>query len=116
MVGVAPPKPDVNSEKSVEPMPMMTPSTSTLMPDEMTLPSTRPAMNADLPNRPNGISKKPASVVSLNSMRVTKSWRARLKQASRTSGQARKMEAIRRKHSQKDQKHQDKEVEANRKR
>src|SRR3546814_11583320 len=60
MVGVAPPKPDVNSEKSVEPMPMMTPSTSTLMPDEMTLPSKRSAMNADLPNRPNGITTKQA--------------------------------------------------------
>src|SRR3546814_5513699 len=57
MVGVAPPKPNVNSEKSVEPMPMMTPSTSTLMPDEMTLPSTRSAMNADLPNRPNEIGR-----------------------------------------------------------
>ena len=67
---------------------MMTASTSTLMPEEMTLPSTRSAMKAVLPNRPNGISTKPASVVSLNSIRVTKSWIARMKKASSTSAQA----------------------------
>jgi hypothetical protein len=53
------------------------------MPEEMTLPSTRSAMKAVLPNRPNGISTKPASVVSLNSISVTKSWIARMKKASR---------------------------------
>ena len=37
----APPKPAVNSAKRVEPMPMMTASTSTLTPEETTLPSTR---------------------------------------------------------------------------
>ena len=90
----APPKPAVNSENSVEPMPMMTASTSTLMPDEMTLPSTRSAMKADLPNRPKGISTKPASVVSLNSISVTKSWTARMKKASSTSAQAKNRQAI----------------------
>ena len=45
-------------------------------------------MNAVLPNRPNGISTKPASVVSLNSIRVTKSWIARMKKASSTTIQA----------------------------
>ena len=73
IVGVAPPKPAVNWLNSVEPMPMMTASTKTLMPDETTLPSTRSAMKAVLPNRPNGMRTKPASVVSLNSIRVTKS-------------------------------------------
>jgi hypothetical protein len=69
-------------------MPMMTASTSTLMPEETTLPSTRSAMKAVLPNRPKGISTKPASVVSLNSIRVMKSWIARMKKASSTSAQA----------------------------
>ena len=67
---------------------MMTASTSTLMPEEMTLPSTRSARKAVLPNRPNGISTKPASVVSLNSISVTKSWIARMKKASSTITQA----------------------------
>ncbi len=84
-------------------MPMMTASTRTLMPDEMTLPSTRSAMKADLPNRPNGISTKPRSVVSLNSMSVTKSWMARMKKASSTSAQARNMQAIWMKFSKNDQ-------------
>ena len=66
----------------------MTASTSTLTPDEMTLPSTRSARNAVLPNRPKGMSTKPASVVSLNSIRVTKSWIARMKKASSTITQA----------------------------
>jgi hypothetical protein len=69
----------------------------------MTLPSTRSAMKADLPNRPNGISTKPASVVSLNSIRVTKSWIARMKKASSTSAQAKNMQAIWMKFSKKDQ-------------
>ncbi len=54
----------------------------------------RSAMKALLPNRPKGISTKPASVVSLNSIRVTKSWIARMKKASSTSAQARSMQAI----------------------
>src|SRR3546814_11283650 len=60
----------------------------------MTLPRTRSAMNADLPKRPKGISTKPASVVSLNSIRVTKSWTARMKKASSTSAQANNRQAI----------------------
>ena len=88
MVGVAPPKPAVNSENSVEPMPMMTASTSSLMPEEMTLPRTRSAMKADLPKRPKGISTNPANVVSLNSISVTKSWMAKMKKASSTTIQA----------------------------
>ena len=87
-VGVVPPKPLVNSPKSVEPMPMMTASTRTLMPLEMTLPSTRSAMKAVLPKRPKGMRTKPASVDSLNSIRVTKSWIARMKKARITSAQA----------------------------
>ena len=60
MVGWLPPNPEVNCENNVEPMPTMTASTSTLTPDEITLPSTRSAANAVLPNRPNGISTNPA--------------------------------------------------------
>ncbi|MCY1244505.1 hypothetical protein D9M72_575810 [compost metagenome] len=73
---------------------MMTERTSTLIPLEITLPSTRSAMKADFPKRPNGMSTKPASVVSLNSMSVTKSWTARMKKASSTSTQANIMQAI----------------------
>ncbi len=100
---LAPPRPAVNSPNRVEPMPMMTASTSTLMPEEMTLPSTRSAMKADWLNRPKGISTKPASVVSLNSMSVTKSWTARMKKASSTSTQAKSMQAIWMKFSKKAQ-------------
>ncbi len=75
-------------------MPMMTARTSTLMPDDMTLPSTRSAANAVLLNRPNGMSTKPASVVSLNSMSVTKSWIARMKNDSSTITQANSSTAI----------------------
>ena len=82
---------------------MMIASTSTLMPDEITLPSTRSAMNALFPNSPNGISTNPASVVSLNSMSVTKSWTARMKKASSTSAQAKNMQAIWMKFSKNDQ-------------
>ena len=94
IVGVAPPNPEVNCEKSVEPMPMMTASTSTLMPDETTLPSTRSAMNAVLPKRPKGMSTKPARVVSLNSISVTKSCTARMKKARSTRTQANIRQAI----------------------
>ena len=45
-------------------------------------------MNADLPNKPKGMSTTPASVVSLNSIRVTKSWIARMKKADSTITQA----------------------------
>ena len=94
MLGCAPPKPARNSSNRVEPIPTMTASTSTLTPDEMTSPSTRSAMKAVLPNRPNGISTKPASVASLNSMRVMKSWIARMKKARMTSTQANSRQAI----------------------
>ena len=54
----------------------------------MTLPSTRSAANAVLPNRPNGISTKPHSVDSLNSIRLTKSWMASTKNEISTTAQA----------------------------
>ena len=60
----APPHPEVNCENSVEPMPTMTASTSTLTPEVATAPSTRSAAKAVLPKRPKEISTKPASVVS----------------------------------------------------
>ena len=84
MVGWLAPKPAVNCAKSVEPMPMMTASTRTFTPDETTLPSTRSARKAVLPNSPKGTSTKPASVVSLNSISV-KSWIVRMKKDSRTT-------------------------------
>ncbi len=88
MVGWFVPKPVVNCAKSVEPMPTMTASTSTFTPEETTLPSTRSARKAVLPNSPKGTSTKPASVVSLNSISVMKSWIARMKKDSRTTAQA----------------------------
>ena len=91
----------VNSAKSVEPIPIMTASTSTLMPEETTFPSTRSAMKAVLPNRPKGMSTKPASVVSLNSMSVTKSWIDRMKKATTTKAQATSRMMICRKFSKK---------------
>ena len=78
----------VKVENSVEPMPTMTASTITLMPEEMTLPSTRSARNAVLFHRANGTRTKPASVVSLNSRTVMKSWMARMKKAMMTRNQA----------------------------
>ena len=51
----------------------MTASTSTLMPDDTTLPSTFSARNAVLFHSANGTSTKPASVVNLNSISVMKS-------------------------------------------
>ena len=65
-------------------MPTMTASTSTLTPEETTLPRTRSARKAVLPKRPKGMRTKPASVVSLNSISVTKSWMARMKKLRRT--------------------------------
>ena len=87
MVGVAG-KLVVKVENSVEPMPTMTASTSTFTPEEMTLPRTRSAAKAVLPNRPKGISTKPHSVDSLNSMRLTKSWMASTKNEISTTAQA----------------------------
>ena len=83
MVGSAA-KPAVNSPNSVEPMPTITASTSTLMPEEMTSPSTRSAMKAVLSKSPKGTSTKPASVASLNSISVTKSWMLRMKKERST--------------------------------
>ncbi len=94
IVGVAPPKPAVKRLNRVEPMPTMTARTRTLMPLDTTLPRTRSAMNAVFPKRPKGMRTKPASVVSLNSIRVTKSWMARMKKARMTSAQAKSRQAI----------------------
>ena len=65
--------PLVNWPKMVEPMPTMTASTRILTPEETTLPSTFSARKAVRPKRPKGTRTKPASVVSLNSIRLTKS-------------------------------------------
>ena len=78
----------------VEPMPMMTAKTKILMPDETTLPKTFSARNAVRPKSPNGTKTKPAKVVSLNSIRVTKSWIAMMKKLSTTISQATKRIAI----------------------
>ena len=78
----------VKVENSVEPMPTMTASTSTFTPEDMTLPSTRSAAKAVLPNRPKGISTKPQSVDNLNSIRLTKSWIASTKNEISTIAQA----------------------------
>ena len=81
-------KPVVNWLKMVEPMPMMTASTMTLTPDDTTLPSTFSARKAVRPNSPKGTRTKPANVVSLNSMRLTKSWIAITKKPMTTISQA----------------------------
>jgi len=81
-------KPFVNWPKIVEPMPTMTASTRIFTPDETTLPSTFSARKAVRPNRPNGTSTKPANVVSLNSIRLTKSWIAMMKKLMTTIRQA----------------------------
>ena len=81
-------KPLVNWPKIVEPMPTITASTRIFTPDETTLPSTFSARKAVRPNRPNGTSTKPASVVSLNSIRLTKSWIAMMKKLMTTIIQA----------------------------
>ena len=70
---------------------VMTASTSTLMPEEMTLPRTLSAMKAVFPNNPNGMRTNPARTVSLNSISVMKSWMARMKKESSTSAQAKSM-------------------------
>ena len=79
---------EMNWLKNVVPMPTMTASTITLIPDETTLPSTRSARNAVLPHSAKGTSTKPASVVSLNSRMVMKSCTARMKKDSTTTIQA----------------------------
>ena len=81
-------KPVVNWLKIVEPMPMMTASTRILMPDDTTLPSTFSARKAVRPNSPKGTRTNPASVVSLNSIRLTKSWIAITKKLRTTISQA----------------------------
>ncbi|VVE76292.1 hypothetical protein PCA31118_05178 [Pandoraea captiosa] len=78
-----------NSANRPEPMPTITASTSTLIPDDTTLPKTFSARNAVLFHSANGTSTKPASVVSLNSISVMKSWIASTKKHSRTISQAR---------------------------
>ena len=65
-------------------MPTMTASTITLTPEATILPSTFSARKAVLLKRANGMRMKPASVVSLNSMSVTKSCTARMKKAIST--------------------------------
>src|SRR3546814_5426786 len=67
----------------------MTASTSTLMPDDTTLPNTFSARNEVLFHSANGTSTKPASVVSLNSIKVTKSCTASTKKLTISTSQAR---------------------------
>ena len=69
-------------------MPVMTASTSTLMPDETICPRTRSAMKAVRPKKAKGSSTKPARVTNLNSRMVTKTCTARMKKASTTITQA----------------------------
>src|SRR3546814_9811392 len=64
------------------------------MPDATTLPSTFSARKAVLLNRAKGNSTKPASVTSLNSIRVTKSCTDRMKKAMRMITQATSSTAI----------------------
>ena len=78
----------VNWPKMVEPMPTITASARILTPLETTLPSTFSARKAVRPKRPKGTSTKPASVVSLNSIRLTKSWIAMMKKLITTISQA----------------------------
>ncbi|MCY1245336.1 hypothetical protein D9M72_584820 [compost metagenome] len=74
-----------NSANKPVPMPTMTASTNTLMPDDTTLPSTFSARNAVLFQSANGMSTKPASVVSLNSIRVMNSCTASTKKQTMTT-------------------------------
>ena len=66
----------------------MTASTITLMPELMTLPSTRSARNEVRFHRANGTSTNPARLVSLNSRIVTNICTARMKKATMTITQA----------------------------
>jgi hypothetical protein len=72
----------------------MTARTSTLTPEAITFPSTFSARKAVFPNKPNGTSTKPASVVSLNSIKVMKSCTARTKKAISTTSHANSITAI----------------------
>ena len=108
----SPANPAVNSPKMVEPMPTITASTRTLTPDEITSPNTRSAMKAVLLNRPKGTRMKPASVASLNSISVTKSWIARMKKDRRTTSQAKSRMMIWRKFSKKETKPIRSEIDA----
>src|SRR3546814_10463187 len=78
MVGVVPGG-RVNWSNRPAPMPTITASTSTFTPDDITLPRTFSAQNAVLFQNANGTTTTPASVVSLNSMIVTKSCTATTK-------------------------------------
>ena len=66
-------KPAVNSANSVEPIPTMTASARTLTPEAITLPSTRSAGKRRLAEKAERNQHETRSVVSLNSMSVTKS-------------------------------------------
>ncbi len=70
-------------------MPTITANTSTLTPEATTLPKTFSAKNEVLFQSANGTSTKPASVVSLNSISVMKSWIASTKKHSTTISHAR---------------------------
>ena len=65
-------------------MPTMTASTITFTPEATILPSTFSARKAVLLKSAKGMRMKPASVVSLNSIKVTKSCTARIKKAIST--------------------------------
>ena len=78
----------VKALNTVEPMPTITASTISLMPEETTLPRTFSAKKDVLFQRAKGTSTNPASVVSLNSKIVMKSWMARIKKARSTIAQA----------------------------
>src|SRR3546814_13838786 len=72
MSGSAPIWAPMKRSKRVVPIPVMTASTSTLMPEETIWPRTRSAMKAVRPKKAKGIRTKPASVTSLNSRSVKK--------------------------------------------
>ena len=74
----------MNVLNSVVPMPVMTASTSTLIPLETICPSTFSAMNAVRFQKANGSRTNPASVTSLNSISVMKTWMAIMKKARTT--------------------------------
>src|SRR3990167_3726860 len=88
MSGAGPRAAPVNWLNKVVPMPVMTASTSTLMPVETTWPSTFSAMKAVLLKKAKGSRTKPASVTSLNSISVMKTCTAMMKKASTTITQA----------------------------
>src|SRR3546814_12579649 len=91
----------VNSVKKLDPMPTITASTMTLMPDDTTLPSTRSARKLVRFHSENGTRMKPASEVSLNSIIVTNICTARMKKVMITIAQANSSTAIVRKLSKK---------------